>query len=235
MTRLVLLHSPLLGPHSWTPTADELARRGHAVLTPRLPALLEVAGDYYADLGRAASEAIAADGGDAVILAVHSGSGALAPSIAKALGDIPLAGVIFVDAILPHPGRGWLDTAPPSLKTQLEAGAQQGLLPSWDGWWPPGALERLVPDAALRQAIIDELEPLPLSYFEEPAPRDDLDCPCAYLQLSGAYEDEARRCTRLGWPVVRLPATHLATATQPQAVATALEGLVDRLTGTADG
>jgi len=152
-----------------------------------------------------------------------SASGALAPSVAAAL-SAPLTGVIFVDAILPHPGRGWLDTAPPALKAQLAAGAQQGLLPAWDGWWPPGALERLVPDAELRAAIIADLEPLPLAYFEEPAPADDLSAPCAYLQLSGAYEEEARRATRLGWPVVRLPATHLAVATQPLAVAAALGG-----------
>jgi len=228
--RLILLHSPLLGPQSWAPTAEALSRRGHAVLAPRLPALLEVAGDYYADLGRAAASAIDADGEGPVILAVHSGSGALAPSVAAAL-SAPLTGVIFVDAILPHPGRGWLDTAPPALKAQLAAGAQQGLLPAWDGWWPPGALERLVPDAELRAAIIADLEPLPLAYFEEPAPADDLSAPCAYLQLSGAYEEEARRATRLGWPVVRLPATHLAVATQPLAVAAALESLMGRLTG----
>jgi hypothetical protein len=146
-----------------------------------------------------------------------------------------VAGVIFVDAILPHPGRGWLDTAPPGLKAQLAAGAQQGLLPAWDGWWPPGALERLVPDPELRAALIAELEPLPLAYFEEPAPVVEFEGPCAYLQLSSAYEEDARRAVRMGWPVVRLPATHLAVATQPQAVATALEGLVARLVETADG
>lgn len=233
MTRLILLHSPLLGPQSWRPTAEELARRGRSVLTVRLPPLLEIAGGYYADLASSAAASIAADGEGPVVLVLHSAAGALAPSLAAALGA-PLAGVIFVDAILPHPGRSWLDTAPAGLREQLTAGAQQGLLPAWDGWWPPGALEKLAPDADLRAALIAELEPLPLAYFEEVAPVMSFDAPCAYLQLSGAYEEEARRAVRLGWPVVRLPATHLAPATQPLAVATALETLTDRLCEQAD-
>lgn len=233
MPRLILLHSPLLGPQSWRPTAAELARRGRSMLTPRLPPLLEVTGGFYADLAAAAAAAITADGEEPAILALHSAAGELAPSIAAALGAA-LAGVIFVDAILPHPGRSWLDTAPAALREQLTAGAQQGLLPAWDGWWPPGALEKLAPDADLRAALIAELEPLPLAYFEEVAPEITFDAPCAYLQLSGAYEEEGRRAVRLGWPVVRLPATHLAPATQPRAVATALETLTDRLCERAD-
>lgn len=233
MPRLILLHSPLLGPQSWRPTAAELARRGRSMLTPRLPPLLEVTGGFYADLAAAAAAAIAAEGEEPAILALHSAAGELAPSIAAALGAA-LAGVIFVDAILPHPGRSWLDTAPAALREQLTAGAQQGLLPAWDGWWPPGALEKLAPDADLRAALIAELEPLPLAYFEEVAPEITFDAPCAYLQLSGAYEEEGRRAVRLGWPVVRLPATHLAPATQPRAVATALETLTDRLCERAD-
>jgi len=203
------------------------------MLTPRLPPLLEVTGGFYADLAAAAAAAIAAEGEEPAILALHSAAGELAPSIAAALGAA-LAGVIFVDAILPHPGRSWLDTAPAALREQLTAGAQQGLLPAWDGWWPPGALEKLAPDADLRAALIAELEPLPLAYFEEVAPEITFDAPCAYLQLSGAYEEEGRRAVRLGWPVVRLPATHLAPATQPRAVATALETLTDRLCERAD-
>jgi hypothetical protein len=100
-----------------------------------------------------------------------------------------------------------------------------GQLPPWDDWWPPGALERLIPDPELRQALVAELEPLPLAYFEEPAPDADMTLPAAYLKLSGAYEDEARIAGRLGWPVVRLPMNHLAMLSQPDALATTIADL----------
>jgi hypothetical protein len=141
----------------------------------------------------------------------------------------PPAGVIFADAILPHPGRSWFDTAPPELRAQLRAAGQAGWLPAWNDWWPPGALERLVPDSALRGELVEELEPPPVGYFEEPAPVLPLENPAAYLKLSGAYEDEAEAAGRLGWPVVRLPFDHLAPLTRPDAVALALDGLAGRL------
>jgi hypothetical protein len=146
-----------------------------------------------------------------------------------------VAGVVLIDAILPHPGRSWFDTAPREMRDQLRAGAQMGQLPPWDDWWPPGALERLVPDAAVREALLAELEPLPIGYFEEPAPAIDFVRPAAYLRLSGGYEDEARLAGRQGWPVVSLPLNHLAPVTQPKAVASALASLAARLAETADG
>lgn len=224
--RFVLAPSPLLGPASWDATAHALAERGHDVAVARPPALLEIGGDYYPALADALARAC--DG--RAVLVAHSGAGAVAPTAVKAAAG-RLGAVVFVDAILPHPGRSWFDTAPPQLRAQLEAGAQQGLLPAWDGWWPPGALERLVPDEAARAAVIAELEPLPIAYFEEAAPPHELDAPAAYMQLSGAYEEEARRAIRLGWPVVRLPLNHLATVTQGPAVAGAIETLAGKLAG----
>jgi hypothetical protein len=143
--------------------------------------------------------------------------------------------VIFVDALLPHPGRSWFDGAPEAMRDQLRAGAQMGQLPPWDDWWPPGALEKLVPDAAAREALVGELEPLPLAYFEERAPTLGVTAPAAYLQLSGGYAEEARLAGRQGWPVVSLPLNHLATVSRPQAVAGALASLAARLTEAADG
>lgn len=79
-----------------------------------------------------------------------------------------------------------------------------------------------------------ELEPIPVDYFEELAPELELTAPAAYLQLSGAYVEEAQIATRRGWPVVRLPLHHLAMLTHAEAVARALDGLARRLEG-ADG
>jgi len=222
--RIVLVHSPLLGPFSWRPTADELSRRGHAVEAPASPRLSAIGEGYYAALASGLAATIDAAGLEPLVLAAHSGAGALAPALVAALRS-PVRRTVLVDAIMPHPGLSWFDTAPSDLRAQLRAGAEDGRLPPWDRWWPPGALERLAPDASLRGSLTEELEPLPVDYFEEPTPEVELAGPCAYLQLSGAYEDEARLAGRLGWPVVRLPLNHLAVLTQPMAVASAIEGL----------
>lgn len=226
--RFVLLHSPLLGPSSWRATAAALAGRGHAVETPAWPRLSAVGEPFYGRLADGLAAAI--EGPEPAVLVAHSGAGALLPALAARLRT-PARGAIFADAILPHPGASWFDTAPPELRTQLRAGAEGGRLPPWDRWWPPGALERLVPDETARAALTAELEPLPADYFEEAAPDERLDVPGAYLQLSGAYDDEARLAGRQGWPVVRLPLNHLAILTRPEAVSLAIEDLGGSLCG----
>lgn len=228
MARFVLLHSPLLGPLSWRGVAERLRALGHEAEAPAWPRLVETEEPYYPRLVEALAGEVAADPATPVVLAGHSGAGALLPALAARLAT-PVAGVVFVDAILPHPGRSWFDTAPANLRDDLRAGAQAGLLPPWHDWWPPGALERLIPDATLRAAVIDELTPIPAAYFEEPAPEADLEAPAAYLKLSDSYEDEARLANRQGWPLIRLPLHHLAPLTHAEAVALALQGLAERL------
>lgn len=230
--RFVLLHSPLLGTACWRPAAEDLARRGHRVETPAWPRLSAITDGYYDAL--TAGLAAEVEGDQPVTLVAHSGAGALVPVLAGRLRP-PVAGVIFVDAILPHPARSWFDTAPAEMRQRLRAGAQMGDLPSWDEWWPPGALERLVPDTGLRDGLVAELESLPLAYFEEPAPADQLSGPAAYLQLSGAYDDESLVAGRYGWPRVRLPLHHLAMLTHPETVAAALESLSAELAGARHG
>lgn len=232
--RFLLLHSPLLGPYSLRPLAGELTRLGVAAEAAAWPRLSTVGEAYYPTLAGSLAAAIDGAGGGPVVLAAHSGAGALVPALAAQLRTA-VAGVVFVDAILPHPGRSWFDTAPKEMREQLRAGAQMGQLPPWDDWWPPGALDRLVPDAEARAALVGELEPLPIGYFEEAAPTVELVAPAAYLQLSGGYDDEARLAGRQGWPVVRLPLNHLAPLSQPQAVAGALLSLGQKLAEAAHG
>ncbi|THD75103.1 MAG: alpha/beta hydrolase [Phenylobacterium sp.] len=222
MARLVLLHSPLLGPSSWAATAEALRLLGHVAETPAWPRLGGVKTDYYAILAAGLAERIAP--GEAPVLVAHSGAGALLPALASRLA-VPPAAAIFVDAILPHPGRSWFDTVPAAFRDQLRAGAADGWLPPWYAWWPPGALEQLVPDEAARDALIAELEPIPAAFFEEAAPDAPLRAPAAYLRLSGAYGAEADAAQHQGWPTKRLPLNHLAILTQPTAVAAALQGV----------
>ena len=230
--RFVLLQSPLVGPLTWQGVAEELRSRGHAADTPAWPRLSEIEGGYYDALADSVAEELRRLDGP-LILVAHSGAGGLAGVLETRTPNV--RGLILVDAIQPHPGRSWFDTAPAELAAQLRAGAVMGSLPPWDQWWPPGALEKLVPEAAVREALIAELEPLPLAYFEEIAPLAANEVATAYLQLSGAYDNESQAAARYGWPLVRLPLHHLGMLTHPQAVAAALVTLSERLLEPAHG
>src|SRR5438128_1618852 len=143
--RFLLLGSPLLGPMIWRQVAAELAERRHAATVGAWPRLSGITEGFYEALADGLAESL---GGlpERLVLVAHSGAGALMPALADRLVG-RVGGVILVDAILPHPGRSWFDTAPGEMRERLRAGAQMGELPSWDQWWPPGALERLTPDA----------------------------------------------------------------------------------------
>lgn len=217
--KLVLLHSPLVSAATWSKVAPLLRARGHTVATPDLAPALRAGPPYYPRL----AEAVAAR--DA-ILVVHSGAGALVPAIAA---RTPPAGAIFVDALLPHPGKAWFETVPEALGARLRALAKDGWLPPWHRWWPDGALRPLFVDDAAHDAFVADLTDLPLDYFEESAPAVPLAMPSAYLQLSEGYGAEAAAAERAGWPHERLALNHLAMLSQPGPVGAAIERLAMQL------
>jgi hypothetical protein len=72
---------------------------------------------------------------------------------------------------------------------------------------------------------------LPLAMFREvhpPAPPWP-NPPAAYLQLSEAYEDEADKARKLGWPVAQQSGHHLTPLTEPGLIADSIRKLLDRL------
>ncbi len=216
--KLVLLHSPLTGPGTWSALAPILRAQQHTVFVPDLTLVMRGNGPFYPTL--AAAAAAEADG---AVLVAHSGAGALVPAIAA---QSHLRGAIFLDALLPHPGRSWFETASAPLAAHLRGLASDGSLPPWHRWWPDGAMARLLPDDAQRAAFVHELAALPLAYFEEPAPDVTLSIPCAYLQLSEGYKAEADQAAADGWPVARLALHHLAMLTDPEPVASAMADLL---------
>jgi len=213
MSHVVLVHSPLVGPSSWEPVAALLREDGFAVT---VPGLLAGAPPYYPAFARTIAEAVP-DGG---VLVAHSGAGALLTLAADLAGKDGrhVAGLIYVDALLPYPGRTWFDTAPPELGEHLRGLAVDGVLPPWDEWFPAEVIDGLLPDAAGRRAFSADLPRLPLAYFAETAPLA-ADRPGAYLRLSGGYRGEAAEAESRGWPVVVAETDHLAVVTRPGLVA----------------
>jgi hypothetical protein len=223
--RWVLLHSPLTGPAVWRAVAAEAVRQGLDVTVPDLPDLAKVTPPYYPALGFAVASQIVRGGPAALI--VHSGAGGLAAQVTNSAGSA-VAQVVFVDAILPHPGRTWLSTAGDAFGEGLRAKAHDGMAPAWDQWFPPDTLAGLIADPASRKAFARELKPTPMAFLDETAP--DLDIPdhvgWAYLRLSKAYEDEARAARRQGRLTLRLDLNHLAMMTRPAEVVSSLRNLI---------
>jgi hypothetical protein len=218
---LVLLHSPLVGPLTWRSVAAELRAGGIRVAVPELTfgdgATFADGPGLRARLVAQAAAACRETAGDAApVLVVHSGAGALVPSIAALA---PVRAAVYVDALLPHPGRSWFDTVDTETAAFLRGLAVGGLLPPWHTWFAADAFDPLLPDPLLRAVFLQELSPLPLAYFEETAP--DLPAPRgSYVRTSEAYNAEADAAEALGWPVVRLPLdNHLAPITQPKTIA----------------
>lgn len=225
--RLILVHSPLVGPGTWERVTPALAGHGCQVSVPDLTGTL-AAGPPYCSR-QAGAIAASAAGGPAVLIG-HSGAGPLLGLAAATLGDA--RGYIFVDAGLPIPGQNWLETVPAELAAQVQEMADAGgWLPPWPQWWGPGGLAELLPDPDMRARFAAGCPRLPLAMFGEvhpPVPRWQ-DTPGAYLRLSEAYDGQAAGARALGWPVIELASHHLAPLTEPGLVAGSLLELLRRL------
>ncbi|MGH8793693.1 MAG: alpha/beta fold hydrolase [Stackebrandtia sp.] len=227
---MLLVHSPLVGPSTWEATAQRLRRLGRQVVVPSLARALEQGPPFHRGIARAAARAaVDVDPRRPIVLVGHSGAGSLLPAIAEETWG--RAAAVFVDALLPHPGHSWFDSAPRRLREHLIGLAADGRLPAWNEWFPPESLVALIPDAAARERFVAELPRIPLSYFEEPAvaARDLPPESCAYIQLSAAYEGQADEAARRGWAVRRHDADHLTMLTRPDFVAELLDDAVAAL------
>jgi hypothetical protein len=217
VTTLLFVHSPVVGPSTWTYTAEVLRENGFGCVVPDLTALATMDPPYYPKYATAAAAAVD-ERTDTVVVVGHSAAGALLPAIADAVGD-RTSGAVFVDAMLPQPGRSWFDTAPPGIEAQLRGLADHGLLPPWHEWFPSGVLEALVPDQMRRRRLIAEVPRLPLAYFDEPAPLAQFEVACAFIRLGAPFDAAADKAERLGWWVARREWDHLRMLTAPEAVA----------------
>lgn len=213
---LLFVHSPVVGPATWAQAADRLRRNGFRCVAPDLTKVVSAGPPFYQRLAAAAAHGVS-DGRSVVVIG-HSAAGALVPAIAEAV--VGPVRAVFVDAQLPRPGLSWFDTAPQPLREQLRGMADGGVLPPWNEWFPPGAIEELVPDEALRRKFLAEIPRLPLAYFEEPSPvTRRLGRRWGYLRFSASYDDAADEAEQRGWWVARRDWDHLRMLTDPAAVA----------------
>jgi hypothetical protein len=218
MSSFTLVHSPLVGPLSWSAVEVELRKRGHAVQVPSLVSAA-TSGRWLACVDAAVGGAAR---GDDQVLVGHSGAGPLMPLIAGRM-DRPPQRLVFVDAILP-PEDGERSVSG-TLLQHLRTIETEGRLPPWSEWFGPGVMEELIPDDHLRSAVVADMPRLPLSYFEGviPVPSGWMRTSCRYVLLSEAYREEAGEATSRGWHVYEHLGSHLDILNRPVEIADSLE------------
>lgn len=201
----------------------ELGARGRNVSCPDLRPALDAPEQ---ERGRAfIAEAVRAAVGDQLIVIGHSGAGVFMPSIAEALAD-RAATTVFVDAAVP-PASGQHELSAPFAEF-IDTQTTGGLLAPWLDWWPE-AVDRMLPDAALRESVAADMPQVPRSFYDEVVAMPELwsnrsNC---YLQLSPAYRADREDAEAFGWPTATLDGTHLSIATDPLAVLAAIDLLLD--------
>ena len=228
MSTFVLVHSPLVGPFTWSLVADELGTRGVSVALPTLPE------DQLAPYWRLHAESVAgqvADVGGPLVLVGHSGACPLLPAIGTVI-DAMISAYVLVDGDLPlAPGSGGsridlLREASPVLADELETLlAAGGSFPTWGD----EDLREEIPDERLRARVVAEVRPQPRQFWTEalPAIPGWPDAPCGYLELSPHYAAAAARARDQGWRYRHVRGRHFEMLTRPADVADAILDVAD--------
>lgn len=214
MTDIVLLHSPLVGPHSLEPLRDALAGAGDRCFLPsppdrqsREPAWREWPAILLEQLPALESP----------IVIGHSMAGLLAARLAA---EFDGAAMICLDANMP-PAEGPTPPIDPGFRGFMETlPATDGVLPPWHRWWPNDVFEGVPVDPELRERIEAEIPALPLSWFDDAFDMPDWSAADrAFIRLGAWFDEEANRAEAAGWPVVRIEGTHLHPSSRPKETA----------------
>lgn len=226
----VLVHSPLVGPLTWSRVADEMRPRGLNVLVPALVDSNLPKGPFWrqhADSIRTALADVPKE--TPVVLVAHSGAGPLLPAIRHSIPHL-VGAYVFVDAGIPRHGATRLDLMKDEdpewaadFRKELERG---GLFPTWSS----DDLREILPDESLRRQMVAELRPRRLDFFTEPIPvfTGWPDAPCVYIQFSPAYERPAAQARREGWITEEIWAGHFHMLVDPGMVTDRIVDAVEK-------
>lgn len=162
MKSILLVHSPLVGPSSWTASAELLRGHGFDVAVPDLTGVAHASPPRWQRLVGDAVEAAEVLGAQVVVVG-HSGAGAFLPALAGRLAG-RLGSLVFVDAVIPPPA--CVHETPARMRALLDEQTLDGQLRRWLDWWPDDVVMDLVPDAAERTALLADMPSLPRSFYD---------------------------------------------------------------------
>ena len=105
----ILIHSPLVGPLTWSLVAAEMKGRGVDVFVPNLEDSPDSEDPFWKQHAESVSRALAQIPSEtSLTLIAHSGAGPLLPAIRQTLAN-PIHAYVFVDAGIPRPNASRLD------------------------------------------------------------------------------------------------------------------------------
>jgi hypothetical protein len=219
MTHLMLIPSPFLGSAVWEPVASLLRRDGCSVNVATFPTAPRRPGDVIDALLSQFPEATP-------VLVPHSNAGLYVAAVAA---QLPLAGIVFVDALIPAPDESTPVAADDFARAMGALADSDGLLPPWTRWWPEEATSGLFPDPRTRTVVEAQQHRLPADYLEQsvPSPPGWDQTRASYLGFGDTYAEEQSAAAARGWPVRNLPGRHLHMLIDPPAVATAIRSLAE--------
>ncbi|MFI7540516.1 alpha/beta hydrolase [Actinoplanes sp. NPDC049599] len=216
----VLVHSPSVGPGTWTPVAERLRGRGATVVVPSLAGVGAGGPPFWPRVVAAVGAAVdAVPAGRSVVLVAHSNAGLFVPVVVAA-ATRPVVGCLFVDASLPA-RQGPTPVVPAEALPFLRERAVDGILPPWTTWFDESEVAPMLPEPAVRAAVEAEQPRLPLSFYEQliPVPAGWDAQPCGYLLFGPPYDQVANEAAARGWAVERIPGRHLHQVVDPGGVA----------------
>lgn len=238
MATFVCAHGAFQGGWVFSRLAKALREKGHVVHRPTLSGCGHHRHLMDRRLGLAAycQDLIAyvelEDLAD-VILVGHSHSGVVCTAAMPAL--LPrLAGVIFVDAIIPDPGRSFADLGGEPFRAMLAARCIDGWL--IDPW--PAALFG-VADTPEADWFMSRLAPFPLTGFTDPVPDVPLAFPQQrhYVRCTGnpnpMLAAMAKKAEGLGFAMHAVASGHCPQITAPLELAGVLSGIAATMAGAA--
>ena len=228
---IVLVHSPLVSPFTWSTVAERLRQQKVDVLVADLTTHDDEGVPYWKQCASAVKQALTKVPPERrVVLVAHSGAGPLLPSIRDTITQT-VAACLFVDASLPHPNQSTLDelaiNAPELAKELYPHLLAGGSYPNWSA----KDLSDTIPDPLVLKRLLAELHPQRLRFFAEKMPPMVLppDTPCGYILLSEAYQTQLEQAQKARWPYRVFHDGHFHMLVDPPAVTAAIIDLLNEM------
>jgi pimeloyl-ACP methyl ester carboxylesterase len=234
VTDLVLVAGAWHGAWCWARVLPALRRAGHSVLPVPLTGVGERAHQLSPEVTLATHvedvvTAVHGAGCRGAVLVGHSYGGLVVTGAADRLGE-EVGRLVYVDAVVPTPGRSWADCIPPEARAARRAViAEHGHIPP-----PPASAYGLTGDDAVW--VEQRQTPQPGGVYEDPLhfdadrwaarPRTYVDCTAPALPTI----DPSRRLVRSqpGWEVVELATGHDPMVSAPDELAAVLLAVAGR-------